>query len=127
MVGKPSDYRGLCEIDVLENADAASDAAVIAARIGKCRQRDTLCAGRLAPARVSSRDFCILLRGRQDFAVYEAALRAAEIPVYADVAADLLDAPHIGRLQRCCVWLINPARMWSLQLCCSARCTLYAG
>ena len=35
VVGKPSDYRGLCEIDVLENADAASDAAVIAARIRK--------------------------------------------------------------------------------------------
>ena len=72
-------------------------------------------------------DFCILLRGRSDFALYEAALTALDIPVYADVAADLLDAPHVRPLPHCCVCWITRHRMWSFPLCCSAAVPLHAG
>ena len=110
VVGKPSDYRGLCEIDVLENADAASDAAVIAARIRKMQAEGYPVRGKAGTRPCQFEDFCILLRGRQDFAVYEEALRAAEIPVYADVAADLLDAPHIRPFAALLRVVDNPAQ-----------------
>ena len=55
-------------------------------------------------------DFCILLRGRSDFALYEAALTALDIPVYADVAADLLDAPHVRPFAALLRVLDNPAQ-----------------
>lgn len=110
VVGKPSDYRGLCEIDVLENADAASDAAVIAARIREMQAEGYPVRGKAGTRPCQFEDFCILLRGRQDFAVYEEALRAAEIPVYADVAADLLDAPHIRPFAALLRVVDNPAQ-----------------
>lgn len=55
-------------------------------------------------------DFCILLRGRGDFAVYEAALRTAGIPVFADTAADLLDEPHIRPFAALLRVIDNPAQ-----------------
>ena len=54
--------------------------------------------------------FCILLRGRGDFAVYEAALRTAGIPVFADTAADLLDEPHIRPFAALLRVIDNPAQ-----------------
>ena len=56
------------------------------------------------------RDFCILLRGRVNFPVYEEALRARDIPVFADTAADLLDAPHIRPFAALLRVLDNPAQ-----------------
>ena len=50
------------------------------------------------------------LRGRSDFALYEAALTALDIPVYADVAADLLDAPHVRPFAALLRVLDNPAQ-----------------
>ena len=110
VVGKPGDYRGLCEISVLDGADAAADAAAIAQRIGQ------MCAAGFAVREGEGTrpcaygDFCILLRGRGDFPVYENALRAAGIPVYADVAADLLDAPHVRPFAALLRILDNPAQ-----------------
>ena len=45
-----------------------------------------------------------------DFALYEAALTALDIPVYADVAADLLDAPHVRPFAALLRVLDNPAQ-----------------
>ena len=59
---------------------------------------------------IEYRDFCILLRGRGDFAVYEAALRTAGIPVFADTAADLLDEPHIRPFAALLRVIDNPAQ-----------------
>ena len=55
-------------------------------------------------------DFCILLRSRGDFPVYEAALRAAGIPVFADAAADLMDAPHVRPFAALLRIIDNPAQ-----------------
>lgn len=111
VVGKPdAEYPGLCEVDVVNGADAAGDAAVIARRIAAMVEEGFTVRGKegLRPCRYE--DFCILLRGRADFAVYEEALRGAEIPVFADAAADLLDAPHIRPFAALLRVIDNPAQ-----------------
>ena len=110
VVGREGDYPGLCELDVIDGADAAGDARAIAARIGE------LCAAGFAvrdggaTRPCTPGDCCILLRTRADFAVYEAALRRAGIPVYADTAADLLDAPHVRPFAALLEVIDNPAQ-----------------
>ena len=110
VVGKPDAYEGLCELCVVEQADAAGDAAAIAARIQAMVDEGfpVRCPEGQRPCRFE--DFCILLRGRSDFPIYEAALRAAGVPVYADVAADLLDAPHVRPFAALLSILDNPAQ-----------------
>ena len=111
VVGKDDGtYPGLCEVDVIEGADAAGDAAVIARRIAQMMQQGFLVRSKegLRPCRYE--DFCILLRGRSDFSVYEETLRAAEIPVFADTAADLLDEPHIRPFAALLRVIDNPAQ-----------------
>lgn len=111
VVGKPdATYPGLCEVDVLDGADAAGDAAGIARRIADMvREGFTVREkGGTRPCRYD--DFCILLRGRADFSAYEEALRAADIPVFADTAADLLDAPHIRPFAALLRVVDNPAQ-----------------
>lgn len=111
VVGKPGGgYNGLCEVDVIEGADAAGDAAVIAGRIAAMVAEGFLVRGKEGPRPCGYEDFCILLRGRADFPVYEQALRAAEIPVFADTAADLLDAPHIRPFAALLRVIDNPAQ-----------------
>ena len=107
---KTTDYRGFCEVDVIDGAGAEGDAAAIAARI-----REMMAEGFVVRDKTGQRpcrydDFCILLRGRGDFAVYEAALRTAGIPVFADTAADLLDEPHIRPLAALLRVIDNPAQ-----------------
>lgn len=109
---KDETYPGLCELDVIREADAAADARTIAARIAQMMAdgypvRDAE-PGKTRPCQYD--DFCILLRGRSDFALYEAALTALDIPVYADVAADLLDAPHVRPFAALLRVLDNPAQ-----------------
>ena len=99
VVGKPDpSYPGLCEVDVIDGADAAGDAAAIAGRIASLVAEGYPVRGREGVRPCAYGDFCILLRGRVNFPVYEEALRARDIPVFADTAADLLDAPHIRPL-----------------------------
>ena len=113
VVGRKGEtYPGLCELDVIREADTAADARTIAARIAQMMAdgypvRDAE-PGKTRPCQYD--DFCILLRGRSDFALYEAALTALEIPVYADVAADLLDAPHVRPFAALLRVLDNPAQ-----------------
>ena len=100
------------ELDVIREADTAADARTIAARIAQMMAdgypvRDAE-PGKTRPCQYD--DFCILLRGRSDFALYEAALTALDIPVYADVAADLLDAPHVRPFAALLRVLDNPAQ-----------------
>ena len=107
---KTTDYRGFCEVDVIDGAGAEGDAAAIAARI-----REMMAEGFVVRDKTGQRpcrydDFCILLRGRGDFSVYEAALRTAGIPVFADTAADLLDEPHIRPFAALLRVIDNPAQ-----------------
>ena len=79
---KDETYPGLCELDVIREADTAADARTIAARIAQMMAdgypvRDAE-PGKTRPCQYD--DFCILLRGRSDFALYEAALTALDIP-----------------------------------------------
>ena len=67
---KTTDYRGFCEVDVIDGAGAEGDAAAIAARI-----REMMAEGFVVRDKTGQRpcrydDFCILLRGRGDFDVY---------------------------------------------------------
>lgn len=110
VVGKPGDYQGLCELDFLPEADAAADARTIAARIEAMVAEGFAVRGREGTRPCAYGDFCVLLRGRADFAVYAAALQARSIPVYADVAADLLDAPHIRPFAALLRIIDNPAQ-----------------
>ena len=113
VVGRKGEtYEGLCELDVISGADAAGDARAIADRIARmvadCFAVRGAAPGQTRPCDYG--DFCILLRSRGDFAVYEAALAARGIPVYADVAADLLDAPHVRPFAALLRVLDNPAQ-----------------
>ena len=111
VVGKPEEtYPGLCEVDVIDGADAAGDAAGIARRIAIMVEEGFLVRSKEGPRPCRYEDFCILLRGRADFPVYEEALRAADIPVFADTAADLLDAPHIRPFAALLRVIDNPAQ-----------------
>ena len=111
VVGKPDpSYPGLCEVDVIDGADAAGDAAAIAGRIASLVAEGYPVRGREGVRPCAYGDFCILLRGRVNFPVYEEALRARDIPVFADTAADLLDAPHIRPFAALLRVLDNPAQ-----------------
>ncbi len=102
-------YPGLCELDVV-TGDRAADAEAVAEKIAGMAAAGFLVRdhGATRPCRYD--DFCILLRGRTDFDLYEAALRRREIPVYADTVADLLDAPHIRPFAALLQILDNPAQ-----------------
>ena len=107
---KSTDYRGFCEVDVIDGAGAEGDAAAIAARIQTMVSEGFAVRAKAAQRPCRYDDFCILLRGRGDFAVYEAALRTAGIPVFADTAADLLDEPHIRPFAALLRVIDNPAQ-----------------
>ena len=107
---KTTDYRGFCEVDVIDGAGAEGDAAAIAARIQAMVSEGFAVRDKAAQRPCRYDDFCILLRGRGDFAVYEAALRTAGIPVFADTAADLLDEPHIRPFAALLRVIDNPAQ-----------------
>ena len=107
---KMTDYRGFCEVDVIDGAGAEGDAAAIAARIQAMVSEGFSVRDKAAQRPCRYDDFCILLRGRGDFSVYEAALRTAGIPVFADTAADLLDEPHIRPFAALLRVIDNPAQ-----------------
>ena len=107
---KTTYYRGFCEVDVIDGAGAEGDAAAIAARIQTMVSEGFAVRDKAAQRPCRYDDFCILLRGRGDFAVYEAALRTAGIPVFADTAADLLDEPHIRPFAALLRVIDNPAQ-----------------
>lgn len=107
---KTTDYRGFCEVDVIDGAGAEGDAAAIAARIQTMVSEGFAVRDKAAQRPCRYDDFCILLRGRGDFAVYEVALRTAGIPVFADTAADLLDEPHIRPFAALLRVIDNPAQ-----------------
>ena len=107
---KSTDYRGFCEVDVIDGAGAEGDAAAIAARIQTMVSEGFAVRDKAAQRPCRYDDFCILLRGRGDFTVYEAALRTAGIPVFADTAADLLDEPHIRPFAALLRVIDNPAQ-----------------
>ena len=110
VVGRQGTYPGLCELDVIDGADAAGDARTIAARIRElCAQGFAVREGDTTRP-CNPGDFCILLRSRVDFAVYQSALQEADIPVYADTAADLLDAPHVRPFAALLEIIDNPAQ-----------------
>ena len=107
---KSAAYQGLCEIDVIDGADTAGDAAVIARRIAEMVRTGFAVRGKEGVRPCRYEDFCILLRGRKGFADYEGALRTAGIPVFADSAADLLDEPHIRPFAALLRVIDNPAQ-----------------
>ena len=107
---KTTDYRGFCEVDVIDGAGAEGDAAAIAARIREMMAESFVVRDKTGQRPCRYDDFCILLRGRGDFAVYEAALRTTGIPVFADTAADLLDEPHIRPFAALLRVIDNPAQ-----------------
>lgn len=111
VVGKPdTSYPGLCEVDVIDGADGAGDAAAIAGRIADMVAAGYSVRGKEGQRPCQYEDFCILLRGRADFPLYEEALRQAGIPVFADTAADLLDAPHVRPFAALLRVIDNPAQ-----------------
>lgn len=112
VVGKPGEYAGLCEMLVLDDCTepAVADARAIAARITRMKEENFLVRGGEGTRPCRDEDFCILLRSRGDFPVYEAALRAAGIPVFADAAADLLDTPHVRPFAALLRIIDNPAQ-----------------
>lgn len=111
VVGRPdATYPGLCEVDVLRDADVQGEARVIADRIATMVAEGFPVRDKAGQRPCRYDDFCILLRGRGDFSVYEEALRQAEIPVFADTAADLLDAPHIRPFAALLRVIDNPAQ-----------------
>ena len=107
---KAPPIRGLCEIDVIDGADTAGDAAVIARRIAEMVKTGFAVRSKEGVRPCRYEDFCILLRGRKGFADYEGALRTAGIPVFADSAADLLDEPHIRPFAALLRVIDNPAQ-----------------
>ena len=107
---KSTDYRGFCEVDVIDGAGAEGDAAAIAARIQEMVAEGFAVRDKSGQRPCRYDDFCILLRGRGDFAVYEAALHTAGIPAFADTAADLLDEPHIRPFAALLRVIDNPAQ-----------------
>ena len=107
---KDSDYRGMCEIDVIDGADVDGDAAAIARRIAEMVETGFAVRGKDGVRPCKYDDFCILLRGRKGFAAYEGALRTAGIPVFADSATDLLDEPHIRPFAALLRVIDNPAQ-----------------
>lgn len=107
---KSAAYQGLCEINVIDGADTAGDAAVIAGRIAEMVKTGFAVRGKEGVRPCRYEDFCILLRGRKGFADYEGALRTAGIPVFADSAADLLDEPHIRPFAALLRVIDNPAQ-----------------
>ena len=70
---KTTDYRGFCEVDVIDGAGVGGDAAAIAARIREMMAEGFVVRDKTGQRTCRYDDFCILLRGRGDFAVYEAA------------------------------------------------------
>ncbi|MEE0800267.1 MAG: UvrD-helicase domain-containing protein [Gemmiger sp.] len=108
--GREGEYRGLCELDVLPEADAAGDARTIAERIARMKEQGFAVRGEDGTRPCEYGDFCILLRSRGDFALYEAALASRGIPVYADTADDLLSAPHIRPFAALLRVIDNPAQ-----------------
>lgn len=118
VVGKPdAAYAGLCEVDAIDTegeADpTAAEARAIAARISAMVAegflvRDSKSETGWRPCHYG--DFCVLLRSRGSFAVYQQALQSAGIPAYADVAADLLDAPHVRPFAALLRVIDNPAQ-----------------
>ena len=110
VAGRAGEYAGHCELDVIDGADAAGDARAIAARIRElCDSQFAVREGD-ATRPCNPGDFCILLRSRVDFAIYQSALQEAGIPVYADTAADLLDAPHVRPFAALLEVIDNPAQ-----------------
>ena len=105
-----TDYCGFCEVDVIDGAGAEGDASAIAGRISRMMADGFAVRDKAGQRPCRYDDFCILLRGRGDFAVYETALRTAGIPVFADTAADLLDAPHIRPFAALLRVIDNPAQ-----------------
>ncbi|MGN0974605.1 MAG: UvrD-helicase domain-containing protein [Gemmiger sp.] len=111
VVGNPqTDVPGLCELDVLPGADTAADADAVAARIVSMVAEGFAVRGKEGVRPCEYGDFCILLRGRADFDTYESALKARGVPVYADTAADLLDAPHVRPFAALLRVVDNPAQ-----------------
>ncbi|MDD4850044.1 MAG: UvrD-helicase domain-containing protein, partial [Gemmiger sp.] len=106
--GQPP-YPGLCELDAVLG-DKTADAAVVAGRIAQMVQQGFAVRGKTGQRPCTYGDFCILLRGRADFDVYEAALQARGIPVFADTAGDLLDAPHVRPFAALLQVIDNPAQ-----------------
>lgn len=108
---KDLSYAGRCELDVLRGADPAADARFIARRIARLTAQGFAVrsgAGETRPCGYG--DFCILLRTRGQFELYQSALAALNIPAYADVAADLLKAPHVRPFTALLRVLDNPAQ-----------------
>ena len=123
VAGRAGEYAGHCELDVIDGADAAGDARAIAARIRElCDSQFAVREGD-ATRPCNPGDFCILLRSRVDFAIYQSALQEAGIPVYADTAADLLDAPTCAPSRRCWRSSTTRPRMWRSPRCCSVPCS----
>ncbi len=109
--GAPGDYSGGVELRVVRTQERAGDAPIIARRIRQMMDEGFLVRSKDGSQRpVQYEDFCILMRTRGSFDVYAAALEAQGIPVYADVAQDLMDAPHIRPLAALLRVLDNPAQ-----------------
>lgn len=103
-------YSGFVEMHTVEGDIPFSDAPFIARRIMELVEsgypvRD---GEELRPCTYG--DFCILLRTRKGFAAYSNALEECGIPVYADVAEDLLDAPQVRPFVALLQVLDNPAQ-----------------
>lgn len=110
VVGRDTGYKGTCELTVVDGADTDADARTVAERIYHLKEEGFLVREGDTTRPCDYGDFCILLRGRGDFPTYEAALRARGIPVFADTATDLLDAPHVRPFAALLEIIDNPAQ-----------------
>lgn len=111
VVGVPDGgYAGHCELQAVLEGDVAAEARVIAARIRQMVDDGFAVRGKGGTRPCRPEDFCILLRGRRDFPVYEGALRDLSLPTFADSATDLLDAAHIRPFAALLRVIDNPAQ-----------------
>ena len=110
VVGRPGSYAGLCELDLIPEADAEAEARTLAARIRELVESGFPVRNGEGVRPAAYEDVCILLRSRGGFDTYAAALENAGIPVYADTAADLLDAPHVRPFAALLRIIDNPAQ-----------------
>ena len=92
---KSAAYQGLCEIDVIDGADTAGDAAVIARRIAEMVKTGFAVRSRGGCAPAGMRTSVSCCAAARALPIMKARCARRAFRSFADSAADLLDEPHI--------------------------------
>lgn len=96
--GAPGEYQGDVQVEFLPDDTPETDACWIALHIRDMVEKKVLVRDGSSTRSIRYEDCCILLSARAEFPTYAEALAREEIPVYADVKENLLDAAHIRPL-----------------------------